>query len=205
VWIAEIFGFIGGALGTLQGLPQAWRIYKLKTGYGVAISSWILMLARMATWMGYGWYMQSPSIMVSNLIGSFTSALVVAAMRPNRARAWLWLVPLIFFCGLLVQFIPLFITSILLVLLTLARVPQLFKSIQNAKAGKVTAVSLSALALGIGSMMAWAVYGFMLNDFIVLLTTGLAFVMMVIISALEIATNRVAQRTAAQLAGEAVI
>lgn len=205
MWVAEIFGFIGGGIGTLQGIPQAWRIYKLKTDYGVSISSWILMLVRMATWMGYGWYVASPSIMVSNLIGSFTSALVVAAMRPNRVRAWFWLVPLIFFCGFLVQFIPLFVTSVILVLLTLSRVPQLFKSIQNAKAGKVTAVSISALALGIGSMLAWAVYGFILNDFIVLLTTGLAFVMMVIIGALEISTNRIAQRRLDAAAGEPVI
>jgi uncharacterized protein with PQ loop repeat len=93
VWIAEIFGFIGGALGTLQGVPQAWRIYRMKTGYGVSISSWILMLVRMSTWMGYGWLMASPSIAVSNFIGALTSALVVAAMRPHRLRAWLWIVP----------------------------------------------------------------------------------------------------------------
>jgi len=202
MWIAEICGLIGGALGTLQGLPQAWRIYRLKTGYGVSISSWILMLLRMSTWMGYGFYAQSPSIAVSNLIGAFTSALVVAAMRPNRTRAWFWLVPLIAFCGLLVQFLPIAVTSVALILLTLARLPQLFKSIQNAKAGKVTAVSLSALALGIGSMLAWAIYGLILNDLLVLVTTGMAFVMMVVISGLEIATNRIVMRNQAATQGE---
>lgn len=196
MWIAEIFGFIGGGIGMLQGVPQAWRIFRMKSGYGVAISSWILMLLRMATWTGYGWHEHSPSILISNIIGSFTTALVVAVMRPNFARAWLWLVPLIFGCALLVQFIPLVVTSTALVLLTLSRVPQLIKSIQNAKAGKVTAVSLSALALGIASMLAWGVYGVLMDDFVVLLTTGLAFVLMILISILEIATNRFALRNA---------
>ncbi|MEY4101962.1 MAG: hypothetical protein RIR88_96 [Actinomycetota bacterium] len=205
MWVAEIFGFIGGGLGTLQGIPQAWRIYRMKTGYGVSISSWILMLLRMSTWMGYGFYIASPSIMVSNLIGAFTSALVVAAMRPNQLRAWLWIVPVIALCGFLVQILPLVVTSVILVLLTLSRVPQLIRSIANAKAGKVTAVSISALALGIGSMLAWGTYAFMVNDPLVLYTTLLAMAMMLTIGTLEIATNRIAQRRLDAAAGEPAI
>ena len=205
MWVAEIFGFIGGGLGTLQGIPQAWRIYRMKTGYGVSISSWILMLLRMSTWMGYGIYIASPSIMVSNLIGAFTSALVVAAMRPNQLRAWLWIVPVIALCGFLVQILPLVVTSVILVLLTLSRVPQLIRSIANAKAGKVTAVSISALALGIGSMLAWGTYAFMVNDPLVLYTTLLAMAMMLTIGTLEIATNRIAQRRLDAAAGEPAI
>jgi uncharacterized protein with PQ loop repeat len=205
VWIAEIFGFIGGALGTLQGVPQAWRIYRMKTGYGVSISSWILMLVRMSTWMGYGWLMASPSIAVSNFIGALTSALVVAAMRPHRLRAWLWIVPVIFLCGFIVQIIPLYLTSIILVLLTLSRVPQVIRSIANARAGKVTAVSISALALGVGSMMAWGVYASIVNDPLVLYTTILAMAMMLSIGGLEIATNRLALRNQAAAEAEPVI
>lgn len=205
MWVAEIFGFIGGGLGTLQGIPQAWRIYRMKTGYGVSISSWILMLVRMSTWMGYGWYMASPSIMVSNLIGAFTSALVVAAMRPNQLRAWLWIVPVIFLCGFLVQLLPLVVTSVILVLLTLSRLPQLFRSIANARAGKVTAVSISALAIGIGSMLAWGSYALIVDDPLVLYTTILAMAFMITIGALEIGTNRMAQRRLAAAAGEPVI
>ena len=99
--IAEVFGAIGGALGMVQGVPQAWRIYRLNTGYGVSLSAWLLMLYRMAAWMGYGFLVSLPSVFVTNAIGAFTSALVVVALLKQRHLAWLWLVPTTLACAAL--------------------------------------------------------------------------------------------------------
>jgi hypothetical protein len=66
-------------------------------------------------------------------------------------------------------------------------------------------VSISALALGVGSMMAWGVYASIVNDPLVLYTTILAMAMMLSIGGLEIATNRLALRNQAAAEAEPVI
>lgn len=198
--VAEVFGAIGGALGMFQGVPQAWRIYRLNTGYGVSLSAWLLMLYRMAAWMGYGILVGLPSVFITNAIGAFTSALVVVALLKQRHLAWLWLVPTTVACAALMLFIPNWLIWIILVGFTLSRLPQLFVSIMNMRRGKPTAVSISAIVVGTASMACWAVYGFIHEDPLVLWTTGLAAFLMLAIGGLELYTNKHAERIAANSA-----
>lgn len=205
LFIAEIVGFIGGALGMVQGIPQTWRIYRLGTGYGVSLSSWLLMLYRVAAWMGYGFLIASPSVIVSNMVACVTSAMVCVALLKMRHFAWLWLIPTAALAAYLIVLFPAWVTWIVLLVFTLARLPQLLVSIQNMRRGKTTAVSISAIVLGASSMACWAFYGFVHQDSIVLWTTGLAFVLMIATGALEVYTNKKAIAVQARLEGEATI
>ncbi len=94
------------------------------------------------------------------------------------------------------QVIPVWLTGIILVTFTLSRLPQLFVSIQNMKRGKVTAVSVSSLAMGAASMLCWGLYGVIHQDPLVMWTTGLAFALMVSVGALEVYTAEKAKRLA---------
>lgn len=204
-FIAEIFGAIGGVLSMVQAVPQAWRIYRMNTGYGVSLSAWLLMLYRMASWMGYGILVGLPSVYVTNGIGAFTSALVVVALLEQRHKAWLWLIPTTLGCVAIILVSPWWLIWIILLGFTLSRLPQLFVSIQNMRRGKVTAVSISAIVVGTISMACWAIYGWIHQDPLVLWTTLLAAALMLSIGALEVYTNKKAEKIQAQLAAEAAI
>ena len=205
LFIAEIVAFIGGALGMVQGIPQSWRIYRLRSGYGVSLSSWLLMLYRVAAWTGYGLLIGSPAAIGTNVVACITSAMVVVALLKQRHVAWLWLIPTSVLSAFLIMIFPAWLTWIVLLLFTLARLPQLLVSVQNMRRGKTTAVSISAIVLGASSMACWAFYGFVHEDSIILWTTGLAFVMMIATGALEVYTNKKAVEMQAKLAGEPVI
>lgn len=202
-FIAEIFGFVGGILSMVQAVPQAWRIYRLNTGYGVSLSAWLLMLYRMAAWTGYGILVGLPSVFVTNAIGAFTSALVVVALLEQRHKAWLWLIPTTLACIALILVIPWWMIWIILLGFTLSRLPQLFVSIMNMRRGKVTAVSISAIVVGTASMACWAVYGWIHQDPLVLWTTLLAAALMLSIGGLELYTNKHALRVQARMEAEA--
>ncbi len=91
--VGEILGLLGGALVMSQAIPQAWRIYRMDTGYGVSLSAWLLQLYRMAAWLRYGIYVLSPAIMVSNSVALITTGLVIVALVQHRHKAWWWIIP----------------------------------------------------------------------------------------------------------------
>lgn len=197
--IAEVFGFVGGILSMVQAIPQAWRIYRMNTGYGVSLSAWLLMLYRMSAWAGYGVLVALPSVFVTNIIGALTSALVVVALLEQRHKAWLWILPTAIAVLVLMLVIPNWLIWFILLGFTLSRLPQLFVSIMNMRRGKVTAVSISAIVVGTASMACWAVYGWIHQDPLVLWTTLLAAALMLSIGGLELYTNKHAERIAAQM------
>lgn len=203
--VAEVFGAIGGLLSMVQGVPQAWRIYRMNTGYGVSLSAWLLMLYRMGAWMGYGFLVGLPSVFVTNGIGCVTSALVVVALLEQRHKAWIWIIPSTLAVAALILFVPNWLVWVILLGFTVSRLPQLFVSYNNMKRGKVTAVSISALVVGTASMACWAIYGWIHNDPLVLWTTLLAAALMLSIGGLEIYTNKKALEIQAKLEGEAAI
>lgn len=201
--IAEVFGFFGGILSMVQAVPQAWRIYRMNTGYGVSLSAWLLMLYRMSAWAGYGFLVALPSVFLTNIVGALTSALVVVALLEHRHKAWLWIIPTSVGMLALMLFIPNWLIWIILVGFTLSRLPQLFVSFMNMRRGKVTAVSISAIVVGTVSMACWAVYGWIHQDPLVLWTTLLAAALMLGIGGLELYTNKHALRMQNRLETEA--
>lgn len=195
-WIGEIFGFLGGALGVSQALPQAIRIRRLGHGYGVSLAMWIATLVVNASWLGYGLMLHSPSLIISNIIGFSTSSLVVGALLNKGWVAW----PVMFAAGAAWLFLELQVSfevlTGFLIVLTLYRLPQLIKSVRNLRAGRPTAVSLPGLLVGLSAIGSWMVYSVLSGKNQLILTTGSALLMTLAIVTLEVITGQLAKNRA---------
>lgn len=199
----EVFGFLGGALGVVVALPQALRIRKLGHGQGVSLVMWLITLVVNASWLGYGIILQSPSLVISNIIGFATSSLVVAALLNRGWMTW----PAMYLAGglwllLELQFSINAITAFLIAL-TLYRLPQLIKSVKNLRLGLESAVSMKSLFVSLSALTCWMIYSVASGRPQLVLTTSSALVMTLAITTLEIFTARLASKRAALIAVEA--
>jgi uncharacterized protein with PQ loop repeat len=169
--IGEICGFIAGTIGIATAIPQVARIRKLGHSDGLALSPWLLMLMQFAAWTAYGIRVASPSIMYSNLLTFFTTALVVVAILGNSARNW----SLIVLGGLAVAafvfYGPLAVSNVALIVLTASRLPQLIRTWLNRESAKPTAVSVSSLVVSLTSMGFWLSYAILTGNTLVVFTT----------------------------------
>ena len=194
--LQEFFGFAAGAIGVYMAVPQARHIRKLGHGEGVSLTYWSVLLLVGASWLSYGILINSPSLIVSNVLGFTTSAMVVTALVRRGWIAW----PVIFALGaiwvLLFKLLPLGLITVLLVGMTFNRVPQIVRSVQNLRNGVASAVSMKSQYYLLSAMLLWEVYSFMSGHFslVVTTTTGLTLTSAVIV--LEL----VGRRKAAALA-----
>lgn len=193
----EILGFVAGAIGVYMAVPQARQIRRLGHGQGVSLTYWLVLMLVNASWLGYGLLIQAPSLIVSNILGFTTSAMVVTALL-NRGwimwpvlyavgGAWVWLFAML----------PIAVITVALIAMTFNRLPQIFRSIRNLRLGVSTAVSLRSQYYLLTAMVLWEVYSVLSNQpsLVITTTTGLTLTLTVIV--LEIAVRRKADRLAA--------
>lgn len=183
----EFFGYAAGAIGVYLAIPQARNIRRLGHGQGVSLTYWLVMLLVGASWLSYGILVDAPSIAVSNLLGFFTSALVVSALM---RRGWiLW--PILIVAGatwvLLFKMLPLEVITVALVVGTFSRIPQIFRSIQNLRNGVASAVSMRSQYLGLATMLLWEGYSFLSGKMSLVITTTSGLTMVLIVISLELA------------------
>ena len=67
MWIEGI-GFLAATLTTAAFVPQAYKIWRLKSAEGVSITMYLVMLTGVGLWEVYGWMIQSPPVILSNII-----------------------------------------------------------------------------------------------------------------------------------------
>lgn len=67
MWIEGI-GFLAATLTTAAFVPQAYKIWRLKSAEGVSTSMYLVMLTGVGLWEVYGWMIQSPPVILSNII-----------------------------------------------------------------------------------------------------------------------------------------
>lgn len=67
MWIEGI-GFLAATLTTAAFVPQAYRIWRLKSAEGVSTTMYLVMLTGVGLWEVYGWMIQSPPVILSNII-----------------------------------------------------------------------------------------------------------------------------------------
>lgn len=138
------------------------------------------------TWTGYGLRIESASVIVTNFLAGLLNAVVVAALVRRSRRPLLSLTAL--GAGIIgvVQFLPVAIVSGLLVVLTLARLPQVKESWDCRRAHQESAVSLRSLWVSVASLVCWEVWAVLVNRPIVNLTTSIALVLTLVILCFEI-------------------
>lgn len=185
-FLIQALGFLGGAIGTIQAFPQAWRIRKLGHGFGVSVTSWILMYARSAAWLGYSFAALLLPLILSNVLATVAAALVVVALMAHSLKNWLLLVGGGSAIALAFALLPMEFTNPILLFITLfVRVPQLRKTWQLRRSGRVSAMSMGSLALSLASLLSWEIYFIALNQSFLILTTSIALVFTLAISAIE--------------------
>lgn len=187
---AEIFGFAGGTLSMMQALPQARRVRALGHGRGVSIPTWVLTFVANATWLGYGIKIASPSLTLTNAISAGLSATVLMVLLDSKFRPALVLPIGGFMAVSLVQVVPEALVSMLLVSLTLSRLPQAMQSYRNRRDGVVSAVSMQSVMLSVGGLMCWEGFSILSGRPFLVLTTSSALSLSLAIAFFELSSRR---------------
>jgi uncharacterized protein with PQ loop repeat len=162
--IAEVFGFIGGAIGVSQGIPQFLRILKIGHTRGLELSPWLVMCLSYACWVTYGIIAKSPSIAITNALGFITAALVVIKFPGRKIWSYLILLGLALAAWAFISYSPSVVVTPVLLALTASRLPQLIRSWVNRKNNQLSAVSLSSINLTSLSFVFWMTFAVLMND-----------------------------------------
>lgn len=184
--LGELFGFLGGALGITQGIPQARRVKKLGHSVGVSLTSWALIYGSNLGWFAYGLIIHSPAIVATNIFASMLSVYVILALRPGNQRVKTITLTAYFVAPLVAYFlIPLDVLRVALVPFMFSRAPQLVHTIKMAKGAHKTAMSMGTLSISLGSMFLWELYAIFTKNTYVIFTTGVPTFFLLIIFGIE--------------------
>jgi uncharacterized protein with PQ loop repeat len=187
---AELLGFIAGGLGMFFGLPQALRVRKLGHGRGVSLISWMLQFGVATSWAAYGFDIDSPSVLLTNVGAGLVNASVIFAIIRNNVKTLVILSGYAAGLSALILNLPSAIVSALLIALVFAQSPQIVKSFKNLAIGAESAVSVSALSVSSVSILLWFVYAVLADVPLILLSTTIAVSINISIIVLELIGKR---------------
>lgn len=85
-WGPAPIGMLGAALGISMSVPQAWRVSRGHGTDGVALSTYVLLMGVMSTWLVYGLLQSDPVIWVPNVIGVVVVGFVVGVLVSHARR-----------------------------------------------------------------------------------------------------------------------
>lgn len=187
---AELLGFIAGGLGMFFGLPQALRVRKLGHGRGVSLISWMLQFGVATSWAAYGFDIDSPSVLLTNVGAGLVNASVIFAIIRNNVKTLVILSGYAAGLSALILNLPSAIVSALLIALVFAQSPQIAKSFKNLTVGAESAVSVSALSVSSISILLWFIYAVLADVPLILLSTSIAVSINISIIVLELIGKR---------------
>ena len=187
---AELLGFIGGGIGMFYGVPQALRIRRLGHGTGVSLPTWLLTFGVSTSWAAWGFGANSPSALVMNICGALVNGSVVLAIMPSVRKAILYLLSITAALWFLVLTLPDAIVSVLLTALVFFLAPQVVTSFRTLRDGTISVVSMKALTVSMMSNVFWIAYGLVTEIYLILLTSGIAMTMILIVMTLELLSQR---------------
>ena len=187
---AELLGFIAGGLGMFFGLPQALRVRKLGHGRGVSLISWMLQFGVATSWAAYGFDIDSPSVLLTNVGAGLVNASVIFAIIRNNVKTFVILLGYAAGLSALILNLPSAIVSALLIALVFAQSPQIVKSFKNLAIGAESAVSVSALSVSSVSFLLWFIYAVLADVPLILLSTTIAVSINISIIVLELIGKR---------------
>ena len=187
---AELLGFIAGGLGMFFGLPQALRVRKLGHGRGVSLISWMLQFGVATSWAAYGFDIDSPSVLLTNVGAGLVNASVIFAIIRNNVKTFVILSGYAAGLSALILNLPSAIVSALLIALVFAQSPQIVKSFKNLAIGAESAVSVSALSVSSVSILLWFIYAVLADVPLILLSTTIAVSINISIIILELIGKR---------------
>ena len=178
--VALIAGFVAALCTISMVIPQAWKVWRDKSGVGVSLLTWAMFLCTYAMWFGYCIRTGNVAGTISNI---FTNAiLVVLVLGLLRAKdsttsagvgAGSYAVAVLFFViGIL---FPMPIVLTLMLAATIIRVPQVAKSFRTMRDVTPSEVSILTWWIGICASTSWVIHGLLLPDVLFVITSGVAF------------------------------
>lgn len=75
-WI-EAVGIAAGCLTTLAYLPQVIQVWRSRSARDVSLGMFVLMVAGLVLWLGYGLLIGSPSLILANAVTLLLAGLVL--------------------------------------------------------------------------------------------------------------------------------
>ena len=187
---AEVVGFIAGGLGMFVGLPQALRVRRLGHGRGVSLISWLLLFGTSTCWGAYGFYISSPSVLLTNIGAALVNASVIMAIMKNNLKSIALLSVYASALSALILNLPSAVVSTILILVVFAQTPQIVRSYKNLHAGADTAVSISGLSVSSISIALWFVYALLADVSLILLSASIAVSLNISVIVLELIGKR---------------
>jgi uncharacterized protein with PQ loop repeat len=179
----EIFGFLGGAIGVSAGLPQVYKILKLKHAQGLNRTSWILIFTGTIAWAAYGVRIDSISAITTNVVAGVINGFILFKILAHFIRFFIPIhAALIFY---IVLNIPEVVLTIVLIGFTFAQFPQVLNSVDHYRRDRASAVSLATISASLVSFTCWATYGVISSLATVWITSSIGFILSFFILILE--------------------
>ncbi|CAN2245050.1 hypothetical protein [Candidatus Planktophila dulcis] len=187
---AEVVGFIAGGIGMFFGLPQALRVRRLGHGRGVSLISWLFLFGTATCWASYGFAINSPSVLLTNIGAALVNASVIMAIIKNNLKSIVLLSIYASALSALILNLPSAVVSTILILVVFAQTPQIVRSYKNLHAGAHTAVSISALSVSSISIALWFIYALLADVSLILLSASIAVSLNISVIVLELIGKR---------------
>ena len=200
--VALLAGFTAAFFTIIMVIPQAWKLWRDRSGVGVSLLTWAMFLCTYAMWFGYCIRTGNVAGTISNIFtNTILIVLVLGLLRardstaPTSVGVGIYALAVLFFViGIL---FPMPVVLTLMLAATIIRVPQVAKSFATMRDVTPSEVSILTWWIGICASTAWMVHGLLLPDVLFVITSGVAFVLAIGV----IVPEYIAQARRARLAG----
>lgn len=203
--LAESIGLLGGAFGLTIAIPQTIRILRTKTHVGVSTSSWLILTLSVMSWATFGFRIESPSQIISNVIAMVFNGVLTwmllrddlkSRLRFSGTSAAVIIIALGAICSAIVWFSSELVMDIFLALFLTSRMPQIASSFTSWKIGRITVVSTTTYTLSTLSGVCWVVYGVLMQLPFVIVFSAVVALLSLLVLGLELLAKRKATRLA---------
>lgn len=165
----EVYAYLGSGLLAVAAVPQLLRIVRERHADGVSVSTWLVTLAAIVSWMWYGVHTGSMPQLPGNAVATLTAAGIVVLSWRLRGRGklatWAPIVVLVCLLSTVLAFGgPGWSAAFGIGLAVIGRLPQTIESWRSMRLRARTTVSVPTwLLITIGQGL-WLVYGLLYWD-----------------------------------------
>lgn len=188
--LVNAIGFTAGTLNIVSTFPQLFRVRRLQSGAGVSLGTWLLLFTGSVIWCAYGIRFDSAPQLVTNSINGILIALLLLSLTRIKQRSlvlmFIYLGGLAAFWGSLMLFMPAWLASGLLIILTASRIPQVLVSWRTLQAGRFSAVSVPTWIVAFSATTLWLIYAIVDSRTTVIVTALISMFCSAMICGLEI-------------------
>jgi uncharacterized protein with PQ loop repeat len=177
-----ILGFVAGTLGVASAWPQFLRLARTRVGTGVSITSQILALACVGLWFSRGLFVRDAAQTMSNAAAMIAAAGIVVVLITLRATRREQLVAVVgtLACAAAIVTLawidrPAIVTTVAVSVSMMRLFPQLLIAVRPGRS--MAGLAPLTLAITVTCSLLWAVYGLLVGDPAVILTSSVGLLL----------------------------